>query len=59
MAPEQRKQAMSLRLSRDEMHMLKGLSASTGLSQSDVMRQALRKFWAEQQAQGPKPKPKK
>jgi hypothetical protein len=54
MAPEQRNEALSLRLSKDEMQMLKGLAAATGLSQSDVLRQALRAFWAEKQEKGPK-----
>jgi len=49
MAPEMRNEAISLRLSKDEMQMLKGLSAASGLSQSDVLRQALRAYWAEKQ----------
>lgn len=36
--------------------MLKGLSAASGLSQSDVLRQALRAYWAEKQPKAPKPK---
>jgi uncharacterized protein (DUF1778 family) len=56
MAPEQRNEALTLRLSKDEMQMLKGLAAITGLSQSDVLRQALRALWDQKQAKGPKPK---
>jgi hypothetical protein len=58
MAPEMRNEALSLRLSKEEMQMLKGLSAATGLSQSDVLRQALRAFWAEKQIKVPQ-KPKR
>lgn len=56
MAPEMREEAVSLRLSRDERQMLKGLSAATGLTQSDVLRQALREKWAKHQAEAPSKK---
>lgn len=58
MAPEQRTEPISLRLSKDEVQMLKGLVAITGLSQSDVLRQALRKLWAAETGKAP-PKPKR
>lgn len=55
MAPEMRNEAVSLRLSNDEMGMLRVLAETTGLSQSDVLRQALRAYWVEKQ---PPAKPK-
>jgi Arc/MetJ-type ribon-helix-helix transcriptional regulator len=59
MAPETRAEIVSLKLSKEERQMLKGLTASTGLSQSDVLRQGLRLMWRQEQAKGPAPKPKK
>lgn len=59
MAPEARAEIVSLKLSKEERQMLKGLTASTGLSQSDVLRQGLRLMWRQEQAKGPPPKPKK
>lgn len=45
----QRVEPVSLRLTRDERQMLKGLAAAKGVSQSDVLRMLLREAWAKQQ----------
>jgi hypothetical protein len=44
MAPEQRAELTSLRLSSIELELLKAAATQTGLSQSDVLRQALRAY---------------
>lgn len=44
---------MSLKLSKEELQMLKGLCGATGLSQSDVLRQGLRLLWNERQIKVP------
>lgn len=46
MAPEQRGELTSLRLSSAEFELLKAAATQTGLSQSDVLRQALRAYCA-------------
>ena len=40
-----RSEPISLRLSLDEVQMLKGLAAQDGLSQSDIIRLLLRREW--------------
>jgi hypothetical protein len=45
MGTEVRNEPVSLRLARDELHMLKALAASDGISQSDVLRMLLRREW--------------
>jgi hypothetical protein len=40
-----RNEPVSLRLSRDEVQMLKGLAAQDGVSQSDILRILLRREW--------------
>jgi len=57
MAPEQRNEAVSLRLSREERLMLKGLTGAIGVSQSDILRMALREMW-QRRFEGKTPKKK-
>jgi hypothetical protein len=42
----ERNEPVSLRMSKDEVQMLKGLAVLRGLSQSDVIRQLIRDAWA-------------
>ncbi len=55
-----RSKQMNIRLSDDEAEVVASVAAETGLSASDVMRQALRKAYAERFKPKPKPmRPKK
>jgi uncharacterized protein (DUF1778 family) len=58
MAPEVRNEPVSLRLSRDELHMLKAMAEAKGVSQSDVLRMLLREAWTAQHGKKAPPKPK-
>lgn len=47
MAPGERTKQMAIRLTADEAQVVEDVAAETGLTWSDVMRQALRKAHAE------------
>ena len=47
MVDRQRERALNVRISEDEERMLKALSSHHGLSVSDIVRQAIRRAFAE------------
>lgn len=60
MVKEQQTERMNLRLTPSEVEMVQALSEATGLTMTNVIRQAVRREYAERFGPAaPKPKPKK